>query len=76
MLSPNPVESFSKPDKPPRFLRTAEVIARFGIHPSTFWRLRQRDSTFPRPYRIGLRAIGWSESEVQQWLDSQHNANG
>jgi prophage regulatory protein len=29
------------------------------------------DSSFPKPARIGLRSIGWYESEVQAWIESR-----
>jgi prophage regulatory protein len=29
------------------------------------------DETFPRPIKIGDRAVGWLESDVQSWLDER-----
>ena len=26
---------------------------------------------FPRPVKIGLRAVGWPESDVNRWLDER-----
>jgi prophage regulatory protein len=28
------------------------------------------DPTFPKPIRIGLNAVGWVESELDEWLAS------
>jgi len=53
-----------------RILRTPDVATRTGLSRSTLMRL-QRLGQFPRPYRLGLRAVGWNEAEVQAWLDSR-----
>lgn len=29
------------------------------------------DPTFPRPIRIGLRAVGWFEDEILAWVNSR-----
>ena len=29
------------------------------------------EGTFPRPIPLGLRAVGWLESEINAWLDQQ-----
>lgn len=29
------------------------------------------DGTFPRPVRIGARAVAWIEAEVQQWINDR-----
>lgn len=29
------------------------------------------DETFPKPFRIGLSILGWDESEIDSWLESQ-----
>src|SRR5262249_51397804 len=35
---------------------------------ATIWRLRHAGK-FPRPVRIGLRAVGWRISEIEAWID-------
>jgi predicted DNA-binding transcriptional regulator AlpA len=30
---------------------------------------------FPRRVRIGVRAVGWLEAEVQQWIAERVNAH-
>jgi prophage regulatory protein len=32
---------------------------------------KRYDPTFPRQLKIGSRAVGWLESEVVEWVDSQ-----
>jgi prophage regulatory protein len=29
-----------------------------------------REGRFPKPVRIGPRAVGWRESDIQAWMDS------
>jgi prophage regulatory protein len=31
----------------------------------------RHDPTFPRPVRLGERAVGWVEAEVEAWLIAQ-----
>jgi prophage regulatory protein len=43
------------------------VEARTGLKRSTLY-ARIAAGTFPKPYKLGLRASGWAEDEVEQWL--------
>ncbi len=52
-------------------LRRKQVEARTGLARSTIYDRLRNDPAFPKPVSIGARAVGWIESEVQQWLDSQ-----
>lgn len=29
------------------------------------------DPTFPKPVKIGVRAVGWVESEIEGWIAAQ-----
>jgi prophage regulatory protein len=54
-------------------------------HPSTVWVRRDarcgfkrahlykliRDGKFPRPLRIGIRAVGWDSVDIDQWIAEQ-----
>jgi prophage regulatory protein len=51
-------------------LRRKQVEARTGLSRSTIYQ-RVADGTFPKPVNIGVRAVGWVESEVTDWLNSQ-----
>ena len=53
----------------PLLLRTREVLELVPVGRSTLWRLVQR-SEFPRPIRIGPRAVGWRVSDIEEWLES------
>ena len=50
-----------------RFLRLPEVLARTGLSRSTIY-VRLEQGRFPRPISLGGRAVGWIESEVQEWI--------
>jgi prophage regulatory protein len=52
-------------------LRRKQVEARTGLARSTIYDRLRNDPAFPKPVSIGARAVGWIESEIQQWLDSQ-----
>ncbi|WP_225206274.1 helix-turn-helix transcriptional regulator [Novosphingobium huizhouense] len=47
-------------------LRKPEVIRQTGLSDATINRLVKADS-FPRPRRIGLRAVAWLQSEIDEW---------
>jgi prophage regulatory protein len=51
-------------------LRLPEVKHRTGLSRSTIY-LRISMGTFPQPVALGDRAVGWIESEVNDWLNRQ-----
>ena len=51
-------------------LRLPNVKSRTGLSRSTIY-LRVKAGTFPAPRSLGTRAVGWIESEIQQWLEEQ-----
>lgn len=60
-------------------LRRKQVEARTGLSRSTIYaKLRHNpkrpgdyDPTFPTPVSVGAKAVGWVESEVENWLATQ-----
>lgn len=59
-----------------RVLRIRQVQERTGLSRSTIYdRLNPNspryDSAFPRPMKIGLSAVGWLESNINQWIESK-----
>jgi prophage regulatory protein len=48
-------------------LRLPAVKATTGLSRSTIY-LRIQEGSFPGPISLGGRAVGWVESEVQNWL--------
>lgn len=55
-------------------LRLPAVIARCGLCGSSIY-ARIQSGEFPRPIRIGKRAVGWLESEVESWLAEKVKAS-
>ena len=57
-----------------RFLRLPEVLARTGLSRSTIC-VRLEQGRFPRPVSLGARAVGWIESEVDEWMRARITAS-
>jgi prophage regulatory protein len=50
-----------------RILRLREVCALTGLGRSFIYQL-QADGRFPQRIKLGARAVGWLDEEVQRWL--------
>ncbi len=57
-----------------KILREPEVCAIVGMSPPTISR-QEKAGLFPARRRIGKRAVGWLESEVQEWVARQAHSN-
>lgn len=53
-----------------RVLTKKEVIRRASLSKSTIYEYIQR-GIFPAPIKIGLRRVGWLESDVDDWLEKR-----
>ena len=62
-------------EKDDRLLRREEVETRCGITRSSLYRL-MREGLFPRPVKVGKRAVRWLESEISGWLQSRPRSPG
>lgn len=51
-------------------LRLPAVIARTGLSRSTIYQ-RMADGKFPKPVSLGSRAVGWVDSEIDDWITAQ-----
>ena len=49
-----------------RLMRLEEVLEMCGISRSELYR-QIADGRFPRPVKVGLRAVRWWQSEVEAW---------
>ena len=58
-----------------RLLRLSEVRTRTALGRSTIYR-KMRDGSFPKPLKIGARAVRWRESEIEAWLAALPRATG
>ena len=54
-------------------LRLPETIARVGLGRSAIYEAIKA-GTFPRPIKLGERAVGFIEDEVEEWLKSRPRA--
>lgn len=60
-------------------LRRKQVEARTGLCRSSIYakinqdssRPDEFDASFPKPIRLGTRAVGWLEHEVDAWIESR-----
>ncbi len=48
-------------------LRIPQVMAKTGLARSTIYFLMSLNE-FPRPIRLGERAVGWLESSIDEWI--------
>ena len=48
-------------------LRRWQVEAKTGLSRSTLY-LFMDEGQFPRPITLGVRSVGWVESEIDSWL--------
>ena len=57
-----------------RLLRRPEVEKLTGLSRSSIYALMDRGE-FPRPRRIGQRAVAWDEATLERWLATCAEAN-
>jgi prophage regulatory protein len=48
-------------------LRLPTVKARTGLSRSTIY-LHVANGSFPSPVSLGARAVGWVESDIEEWI--------
>ena len=53
-----------------RFLRLPQVKERTGVSKS-FMYAGGKEGTFPLPIKLGNRAVGWLESEINAWVEAR-----
>lgn len=56
-----------------RYLRIQEVVDRTGLSLPTIYRYI-RSNQFPKQTKLGARASGWLESEVNEWITQKSQA--
>ena len=59
-------------------LRLPAVKSRIGLSRSSIY-LRLKQGSFPLPISLGPRAVGWVETDIEEWIknqiDSSHDVN-
>jgi prophage regulatory protein len=53
-----------------RILRRSEVEAKTGFKRAHIYSLI-KEGEFPRPLRLGVRAVGWDSVEIDQWITAR-----
>lgn len=48
-------------------LRIRSVIERTGLSQSTIYKYMS-EGQFPKPIRLGPRAVGWRDSDIEDWI--------
>ena len=58
-----------------QILRVRDVVKMTGISRSRIYVLMSSEThRFPKPIKLGFRAVGWRRSEVEAWLDARERA--
>ena len=55
---------------PQDIIRRKEVEQRIGLACSTIYAIMARGD-FPRPIKIGQRAVGWRSEHIDNWLSDR-----
>lgn len=58
-----------------RMLHIDEVVELTGLSRSTIYK-KMAKGEFPKPLKLGERAVRWRQSEVEAWLASLPRATG
>lgn len=53
-----------------RLLRRPAVEAVTGLSRSTIYAM-MAEGEFPKPIRLGKRAVGWRKADIAAWLESR-----
>lgn len=53
-----------------RIIRLSEVKAMTGLGRSSIYKF-MGEGIFPQSVSLGERAVGWVESEVQEWIEER-----
>ncbi len=51
-----------------RLLRLPAVLTLTGLKKSSIY-AKAHKGTFPKPVKLGSRAVAWRSNEVRQWID-------
>lgn len=54
--------------------RRPQVEALTGLSRASIYAMMD-EGTFPRPVRLGKRAVAWREADLSEWMDTLQTAN-
>ena len=58
-----------------KILKLPEVMERCALSRSSIYAYISKGN-FPRPVTLGLRAVGWLESEIVDWINQRAEMRG
>jgi prophage regulatory protein len=53
-----------------RILRRPEVEVKTGVKRAYLYAL-MKEGKFPKAIRLGIRAVGWDSTEIDQWIEDR-----
>jgi len=60
----------------PQLIRRKDIEKRLKISRSSIYAMMSQGE-FPKPVRLGRRAVGWKSTDIEKWLqDLQDGQNG
>lgn len=62
-------------DQQNRIIRKPELFWKLGLSDATIWRM-EKSGKFPRRIQIGGKAVGWFDTEINDWLNQKSAARG
>lgn len=51
-------------------LRQKLVSTKVGLSKATIYKM-MGEQNFPKPIPLGLKSVGWLESDVEKWIESR-----
>lgn len=51
-------------------IRLNDVIRQTKLSRSTIYKLI-KEQTFPKPFSLGARSVGWTEQQISDWIEQQ-----
>ncbi|NOH69064.1 helix-turn-helix transcriptional regulator [Vibrio rotiferianus] len=53
-----------------KIIRLPEVMAKTGLSRSSIY-LNMSNGDFPKSISLGVRAVGWTESDIEEWIEKR-----
>lgn len=50
--------------------RLPNLIEQIGLSRATIYKM-VKAGTFPKPIKLGVRAVGWLETDIDEWLEQR-----
>jgi len=58
-----------------RILRIRQVLEVTGLRRTSLYK-KLNANEFPKPVKLGVRAVGWREADVHAWMDNLATSKG